>query len=65
MLFFTEGKNENFFNELRSKSKIKSSLKDKTDYVIDEFEQGIALEVRRIEAGMRVVIFPGFQIERH
>lgn len=62
MLFFTEGRNENFFNELRSKSKIKSSLKEKTDYVIDEFEQGIALEVRRIEAGMRVVIFPGFQI---
>jgi len=62
ILFFTEGKNEDSFNYLRSKPKIKSASNENVSYVINEIGERKAIEVKWLEAGMRILIFPGFQI---
>ena len=62
ILFFTEGKNEDSFNYLKSKTKIESSSNKDVIYVVSQIDNGNAIDVRWIDAGIRIIIFPGFQI---
>lgn len=62
LLFFTEGKSEDVYNNLKFKTKIKSSQNEKTKYIINEIDNGNAIDVKWIDAGMRILILPGFQI---
>lgn len=62
LLFFTESKNEDSFNYLKSKTKIKSTLNENTNYLVNKIDKGCAIDVNWIEGGMRILIFPGFQV---
>jgi hypothetical protein len=62
LLFFTEGKNEDSYNYLNSKTKIKSSLNENTEYIVKEIDNANTIEVSWNQAGMRILILPGFQI---
>lgn len=61
-LFFTEGKNENSYDYLRQKTRIKSNKNTNTEYILNQNETGNTIEVRTNETGKRIFIFPGFQI---
>ena len=61
MLFFTEGRNEDSYNYLRTIKEIKNPL-SKEIFQIRDIEDSIAIEVKSDKKGMRVIIFPGYQI---
>jgi len=61
MLFFTEGRNEDSYNYLRTIKEIKNPL-SKEIFQIRDIETSYAIELKSDKRGIRVIIFPGFQI---
>ncbi|MDD1469485.1 hypothetical protein MEO43_30575, partial [Dolichospermum sp. ST_sed5] len=61
MLFLTEGRNEDSYNFLRTIHEIKNPL-SKEIFRIKDIGEGVAIEVKSPPKGMKVIIFPGFQI---
>jgi hypothetical protein len=61
ILFFTEGRNEDSFNYLRSIKEIKNPLSEEI-FILRDIQKGNALELSSEKRGIRVIIFPGFQI---
>jgi hypothetical protein len=62
LLFFTEGRNEDSFNFFKTKKKIKSTLNEKIDYIVNLLTDEKIIELKWIESGMRVIMLQGFQI---
>lgn len=61
ILFFTEGKNEDYFNEFRELSLIKSLSKEQAEYSIDRKSEDNVLFVKN-NNGVTLVIVVGYQI---
>ena len=61
MLFLTEGRNEDSYNFLRTIHEIKNPL-SREIFRIKDIGEGVAIEVKSPPKGMKVIIFPGFQI---
>jgi hypothetical protein len=61
ILFFTEGKNEDSFNYLRTLKKIQNP-KTKETFSFDEIENGNAIKISTNKNDVRIIILPGFQI---
>src|SRR3989339_1599379 len=62
LLFFTEGKNEDSYNYLKEKTRIKSFSNKKNEYTLNHLDSGNTIEVKCNETRKRILIFPGFQI---
>lgn len=62
ILFFTEGKNENYFNQLRDLTSIKSLRKKQTEYLIDSKSGDNFFAVKNTNDGTRLIIVTGYQI---
>lgn len=60
-LFFTEGRNEDSYNYLNGIKEIKNPL-SREIFRVRNLENDNALEVKSDTRGMRVIIFPGYQI---
>lgn len=62
ILFFTEGKNEDSFNSLIKKSRIKSHSQANLWYELQSSREKDSIDVLRNIGDGRIIIFPGFQI---
>ena len=60
-LFFTEGRNEDSYNYLHRIKEIKNPLSGEI-FTVKDLENGNSIEVKSAKRGMRVIIFPGYQI---
>jgi hypothetical protein len=62
ILFFTEGKNEDSFNSLKKKSRIKSHSQANLWYEVLPSRDKDSIDVLRNNGDGQIIIFPGFQI---
>jgi len=60
-LFFTEGRNEDSYNYLHRIKEIKNPLSGEI-FTVKDLENGNSIQVKSVKRGMRVIIFPGYQI---
>ena len=61
ILFFTEGWDEDYFNQLRAVQKITSSRDTKTHYKVNDNKKN-SFEVRWEEKGMTILVIQGYQV---
>ncbi len=61
ILFFTEGRKEDSYNTLRTIKEIKNPL-SKEIFQLRDIDNGNAIEVKSNKRGIRLIIFPGYQI---
>ena len=61
ILFFTEGRNEDSYNYLRTLTEIRNPL-SKQIFRLNEIDNGNAIKLRSNSNEIRLIIFPGFQI---
>ncbi|NWF88162.1 MAG: hypothetical protein HXY50_01735 [Ignavibacteriaceae bacterium] len=62
ILFFTEGKNEDYFNQLSRKSKIRSTKSKLVEYSIDNSLGENTLKLNDITTGAHLLLISGYQI---
>jgi hypothetical protein len=61
ILFFTEGWNEDYFNQLRTVQKITSSRDSKSNYKVNDNKKN-SFEIRWEERGMTILAIQGYQV---
>ncbi len=62
IIFLTQGRKENSYNELKNVSVIFDYVTQKNKYIISSLDDNLCLKVQSIKENLKLFIIPGFQI---